>query len=118
MMHLRQTGDTGLGVTAVRVMAGIILLVAGIQKWAAGIDGFIGFVTQLGIPAPQVVGPVIAGGEVIGGVPGLVGLPARRVRVWVFFEVPGTSLYVQFGHCARLGCAPLRFMPLAYHLTL
>src|SRR5690348_8953646 len=67
------------GITVVRLMMGAILLVAGIQKWANGIGGFIGFVTQLGIPAAPVLAPLLAAGEVVGGLLLLLGLGTRWV---------------------------------------
>jgi putative oxidoreductase len=118
MLRLRQTGEASLGVTAVRVMAGIILLVAGTQKWAAGIDGFIGFVTQLGIPAPQLVGPVIAAGEVIGGLLVLLGFGARWVGLWFLCEFLVTSFYVKLGRGAGWDAARIDLMLLATSVML
>lgn len=91
-------GDPRWGITIVRLMMGVILLVAGTQKWASGIGGFVNFVSQLGIPAPQVVAPIIATGELVGGLLLLAGLGARWVGVWFVCEFLVTSLYVKFGH--------------------
>ena len=118
MLRLRQTGEASLGVTAVRVMAGIILLVAGTQKWAAGIGAFIAFVTQLGIPAPELVGPVIAAGEVIGGLLVLLGFGARWVGLWFLCEFLVTSLYVKLGRGAGWDAARIDLMLLASSVML
>jgi putative oxidoreductase len=94
-------------------MMGVILVVAGTQKWAAGIGGFISFVTQLGIPLPQVVGPVIATGEVVGGLLLLLGFGARWVALWFICEFLVTSLYVKLGRGAGWDNARIDLMLLA-----
>jgi putative oxidoreductase len=94
-MRFDRSMDPRWGITVVRLMMGIILIVAGLGKWTAGIGGFVGFVTQLGIPAPQVVGPIIATGELLGGVLILLGLGARPVAVWFICEFLVTSFYVK-----------------------
>jgi putative oxidoreductase len=106
-------GNSSWGITAVRLMMGVILVVAGTQKWASGIGGFTGFVTQLGIPAPQVVAPIIASGEVIGGLLLLVGFGIRWVSLWFICEFLVTSLYVKLGHGQGWDAARIDFMILA-----
>ena len=109
-MRMAQVSDPRWGITVVRLMAGVILFVAGIQKWAGGIGGFIGFVTQLGIPAPQVVGPLIATGEVIGGLLLILGLGVRWVGLWFICEFLVTSLYVKLGRGAGWDAARIDLM--------
>jgi len=112
-MRLMRIGDSRLGITVVRLMMGIILVIAGTQKWTSGIGGFMGFVTQLGIPAPQVVAPIIAGGEVVGGLLLLVGLGIRWVSLWFICEFLVTSLYVKLSHGQSWDAARIDFMILA-----
>ena len=52
--------DPGWGITAVRLVMGIILVVAGWQKWSAGMSGVANNFAKMGIPAPGVSGPFIA----------------------------------------------------------
>src|ERR1051326_1240979 len=97
-MRMTAIADGRWGITVVRLMMGLILVIAGLQKWAGGIGGFVGFVTQLGIPVPQVVGPLIAAGEVVGGILLLLGFGIRWVSLWFVCEFLVTSLYVKLGH--------------------
>ena len=94
-MDIDKTVDARWGVTAVRVMTGVILAVAGIQKWLGGIGGFAGFVGSLGFPAPEVIAPVIATGEVIGGLLILLGIKARFVALWFVAGFIVTSFVVK-----------------------
>jgi putative oxidoreductase len=112
-MRMTATADGRWGVTVVRVMMGLILVIAGIQKWSGGIGGFVGFVTQLGIPAPQVVGPLIAAGEVVGGILLLLGFGIRWVSLWFVCEFLVTSLYVKLGHGQSWDAARIDLMILA-----
>jgi putative oxidoreductase len=110
--------DAGWGIAVVRLMMGLILVVAGVQKWANGIGGTINFFTQLGIPAPQVVGPIIAAGEVVGGLLVLVGLASRYVGIWFVCEFIVTAFYVKLGRGAGWDAARIDLMLLAGSLML
>jgi putative oxidoreductase len=109
---------TGWGVTVVRVMMGIILTVAGYQKFAQmGLAAFSGFLGQVGIPAPEVMGPLVAAVELIGGILVLVGLGTRWVG-WLFvIEFLIIAFYVKL---PRMGWDPTRidFMILAAAIML
>ncbi len=75
------------GVTVIRVMAGIILVVASYEKFSAGgFDAFTRVVTGLGIPAAQFWGIFIPLLEGIGGALLLVGLGARWVAALFVIE--------------------------------
>ena len=65
----------------VRVSVGIAFVVTG---WAKlhDLDTIIGYFTRLGIPAPQIQGPFVAGLEFFGGLALILGLGAR------FFAAP------------------------------
>jgi putative oxidoreductase len=88
---------TGWGVTVVRVMMGIILTVSGYQKFGVmGLGAFSGFLGQMGIPAPEIMGPLVAAVELIGGILVLVGLGTRWVG-WLFvIEFLVTTFYIKF----------------------
>jgi len=97
-MRMGQPLDARWGITTVRVLMGIILIVAGLQKWLGGIGGTIGFFTQVGIPIPELLGPVVAAGEVVGGLLILLGLTARWVALWFTVEFLVTTFVVKLPH--------------------
>lgn len=78
--------DAAWGLTLMRVMMGVILVVSGTQKWAAGIGGTVNFFGSIGIPFPQVMAPLIATGEVLGGLLLVAGIVSRPVAVWFVCE--------------------------------
>lgn len=78
----------GYGIAAVRIMAGIVLFVAGYQKlMGPGILGITGFFASVGIPAPGVMAPLVIAFEIIGGLLLLIGAFTRYV---------GAIMIVQF----------------------
>jgi putative oxidoreductase len=84
------------GITVVRVMAGLILFVAALEKFnGGGFDGFTKAVTGMGLPLPQVWGVFIPLLELIGGGLILVGLGARWVAVFFIVEFTITSFVVK-----------------------
>jgi putative oxidoreductase len=84
---------TAWGITIVRVMAGLILVVAALEKFSGGgFDGFTRATTGLGIPLPQFWGVFIPLLELIGGALVLVGLGARWVAVLFVAEFLVTTL--------------------------
>jgi putative oxidoreductase len=117
-MRFGQPLDARWGVAVVRLMMGVILVVAGIQKWAGGIGGTVNFFTQLGIPAPQVVAPVIATGEVVGGLLILLGLWSQWVGLWFVCEFLVTAFYVKLGRGAGWDAARIDLMMLAGSIML
>jgi len=113
MLSLDQPLAPRSGITIVRLMMGVILLLAGLAKWAGGIGGTIAFFTQLGIPLPQVMGPVIATGELVGGILLIVGFGTRAVGVWFVCEFLVTAFYVKLARGAGWDAARLDLMLLA-----
>jgi putative oxidoreductase len=95
----------GWGITVVRVMMGIILIKAGWDKIAGGIGGFTGFVGQLGVPAPELLGPFVVFLELIGGILVLVGLGARWLGLLFVVEFLVTTFVVKL---PRMGWDPTR----------
>jgi putative oxidoreductase len=84
------------GITIVRVMMGIILVVASWEKWSAGgMYGFVPAVTRFGFPAPGVFGVLVPFLECIGGLLILTGLGARWVAVLFVIEFGVNALVLK-----------------------
>lgn len=87
-MHALERLHPGYGIVIVRIMSGIILLLAGYMKWTGpGIEGITGFFGNVGIPAPGVTAPLLMSFEIIGGLFLILGL---------FTRVVGAVMIVQF----------------------
>ncbi len=77
--------QSAVALAILRVVMGIILVVAGYGKVFAG--GFaIGFFGTLGIPLPQIAGPIVSFLELGGGILLIVGLFTRYVGVLFTLE--------------------------------
>ena len=85
----------GWGITVVRAMMGIILIVAGYQKFAGGVGGFAGFLGQIGVPAPQLFGWFIPTLELVGGILVLLGLGVRWIGLLFIVEFLVVTFYVK-----------------------
>ena len=87
-MQVLERLHPGYGIAIVRIMAGIVLFVAGYQKWTGpGIAGITNFFGNVGIPAPAVMAPLLMSFEVVGGLLLILGLFSRFV---------GAAMIVQF----------------------
>lgn len=87
-MHLLERLHPGYGIAVVRIMAGIVLFLAGFAKWTGpGIAGITGFFGSVGIPAPAAMAPLLMTFEVVGGLLLILGLFSRFV---------GAAMVVQF----------------------
>jgi putative oxidoreductase len=87
--------DPAWGITVIRVMAGIILIVAGYMKFAGGLGGFSGFIGSLGFPAPGVLGPLVAVLELVGGLLVLVGFKVRWIALLIIVEFLVTTFLIK-----------------------
>src|SRR5947208_14578302 len=76
-MAIWRSLDPGWGVTAVRVVMGLILLNAGWGKVASGLPTVASNFAKMGMPAPGITGPFIALLELIGGALLLAGIAGR-----------------------------------------
>ena len=85
----------GWGVTAVRVVAGIILVFAGWGKLTGGIEEFAGGMTQMGLPAAQVLAPLVVAFELVGGLLILAGAGVRWLGFVMVAQFLILALYVQ-----------------------
>jgi putative oxidoreductase len=84
------------GITVVRVMAGVILVVAGLDKLnGGGFEAFTKTVVNFGLPLPEVWGVFIPLLELLGGVLIAVGLGARWVAVLFIVEFIVTTFVLK-----------------------
>ena len=104
----------GYGIAIVRIMAGIILLLAGYQKWTGpGIAGISGFFGSVGIPAPGVMAPLLMTFEVVGGLLLIVGLFSRYVGAVMIVQFLVAGLLVSLPSQAGWNMARVDFLLLA-----
>ena len=94
-MHSLERLHPGWGVAAVRIMAGIVLVYAGWGKLTGGIEQFTGGMTQMGLPAAEVLAPLVVAFELVGGLLILVGAGARWLGIVMVVQFLILALYVQ-----------------------
>lgn len=87
--------EPGWGITAVRVAMALVFIVSGWQKFGAGMEGLTAMFTKMGIPAPGIVGPVIAILELVGGILLLVGIFGRWLGMAYTIEFIVAAFYVK-----------------------
>lgn len=105
---------TGYGIAIMRVMTGVVLLVAGIMKlMGPGIAGITGFFTNVGIPAAGLMAPLVIGFEVIGGLLLIVGLFTRVIGAAMIVEFLVAGLVVNLPGQGGWNAARLDFLLVA-----
>lgn len=88
-----------VGLALVRVMTGVIMFMHGYQKFfMVGLDGVTGFFTQVGIPFPQLVAPLVATIEVAGGIALIVGVLTRLVAAAFVFDMLSAFVFVHLAN--------------------
>jgi putative oxidoreductase len=93
-MERNRSRYAGLGIALIRVVMGFMLVYSGYLKFIA-MGPTIGFFGMVQIPAPGIIAPIIATGEVLGGLLLLVGLGMRYVPFWFIPMFLVTTLYVK-----------------------
>ena len=87
-----ETVPSAWGITVIRVMAGLIIMVAGLEKWGAGgLTGFTQALTNVGVPLAALWGVWIPFQESVGGLLILTGLGVRWVAILFVIEFLVTS---------------------------
>jgi len=87
--------DAAWGITVVRIMMGLLFAVHGFQKVSNGLGAVGASFAKMGIPAPQLIGPFIAGLELIGGICLILGLLTRLFGLLFSCEMLVTTLLIQ-----------------------
>ena len=104
----------GYGIAIVRIMAGLVLLLAGYAKWTGpGVAGVTGFFGNVGIPAAGVMAPLLMSFEVIGGLLLILGLFTRFVGAAMIVEFLVARFLVSLPSQAGWNAARLDFLLLA-----
>ena len=99
-----QTLPPAWGITFIRVMAGLIIMVAGLEKWGAGgLTGFTQALTNVGVPLAAFWGVWIPLQEFVGGLLILTGLGVRRVAILFVIEFFVTAFLIKLPSPAPFG---------------
>jgi putative oxidoreductase len=97
-----------------RIMTGVVLLVAGLQKWSGpGVAGISGFFGNVGIPAPSVMAPLLMGFEVIGGLLLIAGAFSRPIGLIMIVQFLVAGLMVSLPSQGGWNAARTDFLMLA-----
>ncbi len=99
-----KTLPSAWGITVIRVMAGLIIMVAGLEKWGAGgLTGFTQALTSVGLPLAAFWGVWIPLQEFVGGLLILTGLGARWAAIPFVIEFFVTSFVLKAPRPAPFG---------------
>lgn len=94
--------DAPAATILVRIMAGSVFLSEGIQKFLYPEDLAAGRFTKIGIPSPEIMGPFVAGWEVVCGVLLIVGFLTRFAAIVLLIDISvaivSTKIPVLLGH--------------------
>lgn len=81
--------------TVLRLVAGIVFISHGMQKFNNGVDGFAGFLSSLNVPLPEVMKWVVPILELGGGILLILGLGTRLVALALAILMVFTTLLVK-----------------------
>ncbi len=100
-----RTTSTSLGLTALRIVLGVVFIAHGAQKFAQGIPGVAQGFAGMGVPLAEVAAPVVAGLELVGGVFLVLGVATRVVGVLLAVDmvVAGLLAHTTAGFFAQDG---------------
>jgi putative oxidoreductase len=76
-----RTTSTSIGLTALRIVLGVVFIAHGAQKFAQGIGAVSQGFSGMGVPLAEVAAPVVAGLELVGGLFLVLGVATRVVSV-------------------------------------
>jgi putative oxidoreductase len=85
----------GIAPLAVRIIVGIIMFAHGLQKLQGGPANFGGLLSQLGVPAPELMAYVVTFVELVGGALLIVGLLSRLSALLLTIDLVVAILLVK-----------------------
>jgi putative oxidoreductase len=84
-----------LGIALVRIVAGCVFVAHGYQKFFVfGIAGATNAFTQMGVPAPTIMAPLVAVVELAGGIALILGLLTRLAALGLAIDMLGAIFIV------------------------
>lgn len=98
-----RSANAGLGLLILRVVIGIVFVMHGMGKLVGppfaggGMDGTIGFFTNVGIPAPAIAAWLVALLETLGGLALILGAAVPIVALLLAIDMAVAILKVQLG---------------------
>jgi putative oxidoreductase len=101
----------GWAIAILRLVTGVVFFAHGWKKFFVdGVGGFTAFLGQLGIPAPGLFGPLVAGVELLGGLLLMFGLFTRwaTIPLAVTMLVAAATVHLKNGF----------FLPAGFEYTL
>jgi len=94
--------DAPAATVLVRIMAGTVFLSEGIQKFLYPEDLAAGRFAKIGIPNPEIMGPVVGGCEVLCGTLLIIGFLTRLAAIVLLIDISvaivSTKIPVLLGH--------------------
>jgi putative oxidoreductase len=94
--------DAPAATVLVRIMTGSVFLSEGIQKFLYPEDLAAGRLAKIGIPSPEIMGPVVGGCEVVCGALLIVGFLTRLAAIVLLIDISvaiiSTKIPVLLGH--------------------
>lgn len=96
VLALRMFGAfSGYAATVLRVGVGVVMAYHGYSKFQGGTSNVAGFLGSLGVPAPDLVAPLLATAELVGGVMLIVGLATRVWAIIIALVLVGAIFLVK-----------------------
>ncbi|MCL9664462.1 DoxX family protein [Curtobacterium albidum] len=100
-----RTTSTSIGLTALRIVLGVVFIAHGAQKFAQGIPGVAQGFAGMGVPLAEVAAPLVAGLELVGGILLVLGIATRVVGLLLAVDmvVAGLLAHATAGFFAQEG---------------
>ncbi|PZF57796.1 hypothetical protein DEJ23_06565 [Curtobacterium sp. MCSS17_008] len=100
-----RTTSTSIGLTALRIVLGVVFIAHGAQKFTQGIPGVAQGFAGMGVPLAEVAAPVVAGLELVGGALLVLGVATRVVGLLLAVDmvVAGLLAHATAGFFAQDG---------------
>jgi putative oxidoreductase len=93
---------SSLALLLLRLVVGLLFVDHALQKYGAGLSGFQGFLSSLGLPAPSLLAVLVPALELVGGLLVVAGLLTRPAALLLAVEMLGTGLWAKL-HVSHLG---------------